>query len=276
MPKTPLIEHLLDTLQIEVLEAHFMQCCAPWARPDEVFNDAFSRLFWVKSGEAWAEHHGRRFVLKPGSLFAIPAHTAVRFGCPHTMYFYWMHFNASVLHGTELLTFLGDCYEVAVADRAGMESLWNQLLGRLGARPGDRLARDGLVRQLLAVCLDHSDPAGHEQHVRGLVRFQAVLGHIEERLPAALTLPELAAVAHLQPTYFSTQFTRHIGERPMAYVMRRRVERAKFLLCDTSRTLAAIAEAVGFCDEYYFSRCFKRLTGITPGQFRRQQETGQP
>lgn len=54
----------------------------------------------------------------------------------------------------------------------------------------------------------------------------------------------------------------------MADLRQLRIELACSLLLTTSQPLKVIAEEVGFCDEYYFSRVFRRLRGLPPGAFR--------
>jgi AraC family transcriptional regulator len=79
----------------------------------------------------------------------------------------------------------------------------------------------------------------------------------------------MAAVARLNPYHFARQLKRATGLPPHQYVIARRVERAKQLLqAGTDLSLAEVALHAGFCDQSQFSRHFKRLVGVTPGQFR--------
>jgi AraC family transcriptional regulator len=79
----------------------------------------------------------------------------------------------------------------------------------------------------------------------------------------------MAAVARLSPYYFARQFKRATGLPPHQYVIARRVERAQQLLqIDGDLSLAEIAACAGFSDQSQFSHHFKRLVGVTPGQFR--------
>ena len=79
----------------------------------------------------------------------------------------------------------------------------------------------------------------------------------------------MAAVARLNPCHFARQFKRATGLPPHQYVIARRVERAKQLLQGGGElSLAEVAACAGFCDQSQFSRHFKRIVGVTPGQFR--------
>jgi AraC-like DNA-binding protein len=61
------------------------------------------------------------------------------------------------------------------------------------------------------------------------------------------------------------------GFSPTRWVIRCRVERAAVLLRDTPMKIAAIAEACGYADVYFFARQFRQVTGRTPGAWRRIQ-----
>ena len=87
-------------------------------------------------------------------------------------------------------------------------------------------------------------------------------------LDASPTLEQLAAVARLSPYHFARQFKTATGLPPHEYVISRRVERAKQFLQGGDLSLAEVAAHAGFSDQSQFSRHFKRLVGVTPGQFR--------
>jgi len=100
-------------------------------------------------------------------------------------------------------------------------------------------------------------------------RLRAVVEYIEEHLDAGPSLEQMAAVARLSACHFARQFKVATGLPPHQYVILRRVERAKHLLQqDRELSLAEVAADAGFSDQSQFSRHFKRLVGVTPGQFR--------
>jgi AraC family transcriptional regulator len=96
-----------------------------------------------------------------------------------------------------------------------------------------------------------------------------VIEYIMENLAGDLTLAQMAAVAHLSPYHFARQFKAATGLSPYQYVISHRVERAQHLLRkDEELGLAEVALRSGFSDQSRFSLQFKRITGVTPRQFR--------
>lgn len=143
----------------------------------------------------------------------------------------------------------------------------------LTTKAGGRLAAESLAN-LLAVQLLRTAQAPRSQErgpdgplPRGKLR--AVLEFIGEHLDGALTLEQMAAVAHLSPYHFARQFKAATGVPPHQYVIGRRVERARELLRTGDQPLAEIALCTGFSDQSQLSHHFKRGVGVTPGQFRK-------
>jgi AraC family transcriptional regulator len=100
-------------------------------------------------------------------------------------------------------------------------------------------------------------------------RLRAVVEYIEGHLDVGPTLAEMADVARLSPYHFARQFRAATGLPPHQFVLARRVDRAKQLLHGRGDLpLAQVAARSGFSDQSQFSRHFKRLVGVSPGQFR--------
>jgi AraC family transcriptional regulator len=99
-------------------------------------------------------------------------------------------------------------------------------------------------------------------------RLRRVIEYVEVHLGDRLSLDELAAVACLSPYHFSRCFRRSMGVSPHRYVIRRRIDRARWLLKQGDLALAEIAIAVGFDSQASFAARFQRDVGLSPGRFR--------
>ena len=83
----------------------------------------------------------------------------------------------------------------------------------------------------------------------------------------AVTLDEIAAIAGLSRFHFLKAFTAQFGLTPHAYQIHLRIERSLPLLRQ-GMSLTQVAETMGFNDQSHFIRHFKRIMGVTPGQYR--------
>jgi AraC family transcriptional regulator len=151
-------------------------------------------------------------------------------------------------------------------------------IGAVGAEltaggDGGRLAAESLANvlavHLIRYVLAPRSPARGRDGTLPRGRLRAVAEYIEEHLDAGPSLNEMAAVARLSAYHFARQFKVATGLPPHQYVIMRRVERARQLLqAGTDLSLAEVAAHAGFSDQSQFSHHFKRLVGVTPGQFR--------
>lgn len=99
-------------------------------------------------------------------------------------------------------------------------------------------------------------------------RLQRVIDYIDANLAQPITLDDLAAVASLSRFHFSRMFKIATGQSPSTFVGHRRLEMAKIRLA-AGLSIAQIAFDCGFSSESNFVRSFKRVGGMTPGEFRR-------
>ena len=98
--------------------------------------------------------------------------------------------------------------------------------------------------------------------------------YIDANYKESITLDKLAGMAHLNKYYLSHAFQKEYGISPITYLSRRRIEESKYLLGNTSHTLAQVSELLGFSSPSYFSQCFRKAEGISPNEYRRQVREG--
>ena len=99
-------------------------------------------------------------------------------------------------------------------------------------------------------------------YIRKALRFMA------DNYSQHLELSQVAEYAGLSPSYFSTLFREVVGVSFREHLNRIRVEESKRLLLSTQYSLADIAIAMGFPDQSYYCKVFKKVVGLTPGKFR--------
>jgi AraC-like DNA-binding protein len=85
-----------------------------------------------------------------------------------------------------------------------------------------------------------------------------------------VTLADAAAAAHLSPWHFLRLFREAFGETPHQFLTRLRIERARYLLTVTRRSVTDVCLDVGFSSLGSFSTLFSRRVGLSPAAFRRQ------
>ncbi len=113
-------------------------------------------------------------------------------------------------------------------------------------------------------------PGGHNHRLRELIQF------IREHLDGALTLNAISRYFRTDKFYLCRYFRKHTGLSVMEYVNRMRIVNAEKLIVANSASITDISLMVGFNNITNFDRAFKRYTGISPREYRRnnvQRET---
>ncbi len=105
-------------------------------------------------------------------------------------------------------------------------------------------------------------------------RLARVAAYLADAYRGEVTLAAAAAAAHVTPTHLCHLLKAHTGKTLGEIVTEMRLDEARQRLVYTDATIAEIAFAVGYGDDKYFQRRFKRATGTTPGQFRAARRRG--
>lgn len=154
------------------------------------------------------------------------------------------------------------------------QDIWETAL-KLKAQAGQENSSG--YAEALALVLTHElirldRPASPFMPVRGgLATWQQkkVSEYVEEHLNADISLNTLAGIAELSPYHFARAFKQSFGAPPHRYVTDRRTVRAKALLENPARTVTEVGIEVGFAETSSFTATFRRMTGMTPTDYRR-------
>jgi AraC-like DNA-binding protein len=165
---------------------------------------------------------------------------------PHT---YWIHFNGEVCRKLFDALKLQGVYII----KAGQSREVEHLVSR--------------------ICQYHNlKIPNHELLCSGLM--QSVLALLSMVPNLSITVAECAAFCNMSKAHFARTFKRTAGQSPVQFILGIRIDRAKELLDFADKSIADIAEASGFPDQNYFTRTFKKVTGMTPTRYRNAGRSG--
>lgn len=132
---------------------------------------------------------------------------------------------------------------------------------------GAELELKGLLYQLLAVCVRSQRTAYHSSYQ--LDRLKPAFAYLEEHIfDPELTVGSLNERAGISEVYFRKLFQSVYRISPAKYIINSRITYARGMLEENPKIkVSELAEKVGYCDPFYFSRVFRRLTGVSPQKY---------
>ncbi|MCG3147065.1 MAG: HTH-type transcriptional activator RhaR [Verrucomicrobiae bacterium] len=226
-------------------------------------------LFWVLAGHGFVETDSQHYAAAPGDLYCL------RRGVPHAYGaaqndpwdIVWVHFSGSLARSfvDEIRRFGGA--RVALGQDADLRSRWLELVIFHTARRPHHETRSntGLYALLGHIIYRLQTKRIADANPFDVARLQT---YIHNHLRGTITVDELARQANLSTPHFNRVFRQLFSVSPMQYVLQTRVALASSLLTETALPLKQIGASVGCADPYYFSRLFKKMTGVNPSAYR--------
>lgn len=128
---------------------------------------------------------------------------------------------------------------------------------------------DDICQWLIKVLDIIMDTVYETRNIKNAKCLGDVLTYIRENFKRNLSLENVAQQVFISPFYLSHLFKEELGITFVEYLTRVRIEAAKQLLKNSSETILAVSAQVGYEDASYFSKVFKKVTNISPNQYRK-------
>ena len=250
----------------------------------------FARIYYIVAGNATVEIGGSTLELYAGRMYFLPPFMTHTTKCDSYFVHYYIHIYEDGINGTTLL----DKYDIPYEIEAGKDD--RILFERLALlNPSMSLQRydpkeyDNNRTLLQSITHNRSRSKWLIMESRGIIfqicsRFMRsaiqkpyiannhiykAMQFINENLTENITTEKLAAVTSLSAEHIIRLFNKCTGVSPMQYINQKRIEKAQLMLLTTDMSVKDISAAMGFADNSYFTRVFKRTTGKTPKEYRK-------
>jgi len=255
----------------------------------------YFRLYYINAGAGEISDVSTNLKLEPGFLYIIPSFTLCNLFCKSYLSQYFVQFFEESSDGISLFANNRSIFRVKAAEidimnfarlleinpgrginrsdnpRVYEKNIFYKEYQELNNRQSMSTFTEthGILLQLVSRFLTpeifENKDAGHVP-----AKILSAISYIQLNLHRDLSVSYLAKRANLHTDYFSRLFYQHTGERPVRYIHEKRIERAQYLMVTTQMTYAEIATQTGFENVFYFSKIFKKITGMSPGNYKKQ------
>jgi AraC-like DNA-binding protein len=262
------------------------------------FNNVISpyyRLYYIDEGFGSISDSSNRLTLEPGYLYLIPSFTICNLNCDAYLSQYFIQFFEESPDGISLfnnnrsvMKFAATEIDIILVKRLlqsnpgrginrsnnpkvyekedyykEYQSLNNEIKTHL------KFENQGILLQLISRFLSSNRFKSNNSH-SAPSKILDTMSYVQLHLDENLTVAQLAKRVNQNQDYFSKQFLIHTGQRPLNYIHEKKIERAQYLIATTDKTFLEIAMDTGFSSLPHFSKIFKQIISLTPGEYRHQ------
>ncbi len=228
-------------------------------------------MMYCLNGQGWFSANGQTWPITKGNVVFAFENIAHAYGAdvtdPWTIQ--WAHFiGTDTPHLLGLANVSLEQPVISIGERLHIVALFNEILAILqsGYSLHHLINASACLRQILAnITLLNTyapSPETKSLHVEKIINFML------ENISKPCHLDDFAAYACLSPSHFSRQFHAKTGYAPIDYFIRLKIQKACELLESTDMTIGEVSRYLGYGDQYYFTRVFKKVMGMPPKQYR--------
>lgn len=258
--------YLFNHMELELLDSGYAQLDTRWTQRGVC--SPYSRLYYILSGEGVLEDtRGGEIRMKPGNLYFVPSGMTFHYRCERALEKLYFHLTVRGADRYDLLAGRSEfasfpCSELAAG------SLLQLYRGSDSASAAQLQAI--LWRDVAAIMAALPLPNTASVVYTALVR--RAIGYIRAHLSNNLRTEDIASALFVSSSCLSSRFRREIGISIGRYIDDMVAFRARELLLRDELSIGEISARLGFCDQFYFARKFRRIHGEAPGAFRRRQK----
>lgn len=232
-------------------------------------------LIYCLKGKGWLKQSGQKLHIQKGDLIWINCHQPHEYGANFDQPWevYWVRIEGPKLERMCNILSVSENPVFNNLPYAECASFYQQLFDLIPSSAPEAPARiHAVLANLLALAF-----CARNQQTQTTPIIPASLNRPVERMKLFFfehhTVATLAKMARMSPTHFSRVFKASFGTSPIDWLRRERINQAKRRLAETTASIKEIAEQTGYRDRYFFSKDFKRHTGLTPREFRRREQS---
>lgn len=222
-------------------------------------------------GKGWYEIDKKRYEVKPGQFFQIPAtNKHLKYGADQALPWtiFWVHYSGKNMDdfNQTLNISLYDGPKNIPYNEKGLQ-IWNEIYSCLEmGYSKDNLNNANMCLYYFLTTFQYIEK--HFPLVEDKDMIRETIVFMKEKIESRFKVEHFAERYKLSVSHFSSMFHHATGTSPMEYFIQLKIQKSCQLLYTTNITIKDIALSLGYDDPYYFSRLFKKMMELSPEQYR--------
>jgi AraC-like DNA-binding protein len=231
-------------------------------------------LIYCHEGKGETTIKKDKYILESGDYIVIPMKTAHSYAAdernPWTIF--WVHFKGSISDSiVSLIEKQNNGYKGFIQNNDKSIDLFNEIYGQLErGYSSDHLQYSNMClwHFLTTFIYNNYDSSGK---LRQMDAIDKAIDFLKNRTEHVVSLEEVAGAVNLSVAHFSYLFKKKTGFSPIEYFNHLKVQKACQYLLFTDLRIKEIAMELGITDQYYFSRMFSKVMGLSPNEYREKR-----
>ncbi|MBQ4510927.1 MAG: helix-turn-helix transcriptional regulator [Clostridia bacterium] len=253
-----------DEFPLLINTSGYYEAALPFETYNSIGRDDYY-LMYITNGQLSFEIDDSLHIAKCGDFVIFPPNHKYKYEGAPPAYYLYVHFTGSYAD-----RFLKECgfnnlpCIISNEFSVEMQNKFNKLIDTF-------LYNETLAIQRCASILQEIilDMARIELDKANNSPLKASLKYIHSFYTTKIDVPYLAKMENLSVSRYGTVFKRITGKSPNEYIIDLRLQLAKSLLENTKMSIRQISEKIGYTDQYFFSRLFKKYSGVSPQKYRK-------
>jgi AraC-type DNA-binding domain-containing proteins len=232
-------------------------------------------LIFIKGGKGYVTINDKRYQVNESMLFYVCPNVlhSIEIGIEELECFLSVHFSSAQVGFNDGKWDIGNELEILplhsvqeLKNYYHIEDIFKKLVDSWNAKlPGYEFITRTQLQQLLIVI--YQNIKKQNQNYATSLRMEKIIQYMHQNINKRITMTELSELVQLSSSYISRAFKEASGYSVIEYFNKIKIDKAKEQLIDGDKKIKEVARALGFIDEFYFSRIFKRFEGISPSEF---------
>lgn len=232
-------------------------------------------LVFIKGGKGYITIENKKYQVKESMLFYICPDVlhSIEIDIEEPRYFLSVHFSYAHVSFNDGKWDIKNEFEIlplhsvqALKDYYYIEDIFKKLVNSWNEKlPGYEFITRTLLQELLIAI--YQNLKKQNQNYSTSLKVEKIIQYMHQNINNRVTLAELSEVVQLAPTYLSRAFKEITGYSVIEFFNKIKIDKAKELIIEGNKRVKEVARTLGFTDEFYFSRIFKKIEGISPSEY---------